>query len=317
MTRQLSLADSFAGTTKKRPTEIVDLFCGCGGFSSGAARVPGARVVMAVDNRDQFGRRVLGVHESNHPDAKHYAMRLGPKTEKRLLKRIRKALSPGTHLHLHGSPPCQDWSKARTLGQDQGRCELTTWFVSFAKRLPRNFPNRKVTVSMENVVPARRCPAIRHDVNKAVVAADRHGASTTRRRLFWACGWSIHELERFERPGKSVGETLPQLAEEGWTGFQSSQTFNKTIQQMRFLLTDKVMTILCGKTCDWIRLGNKGEVVDKRSPSSKEYAILQGFLPDYFACLPDRKSCFAIRCIGNSVCPDVAESIVRAVRNTV
>ena len=72
---------------------FVDLFCGIGGASQGAAQA-GLRVVLAVDV-DKF---MLGVHELNHPDATHIVAELPPEQPLPLPK--------AGKWHLHGSPPC-------------------------------------------------------------------------------------------------------------------------------------------------------------------------------------------------------------------
>ena len=61
-------------------TDVFDFFCGAGGFSTGAAKVPGARIVLAVDNLDKYGERCLRRHAKHHPNAVHLAMRLGGRT---------------------------------------------------------------------------------------------------------------------------------------------------------------------------------------------------------------------------------------------
>lgn len=56
---------------------VIDLFCGCGGFSEGAKQA-GASVKLAVDNWD----KALSVHNKNHPDPEHWNIELGIDVEK-------------------------------------------------------------------------------------------------------------------------------------------------------------------------------------------------------------------------------------------
>jgi site-specific DNA-cytosine methylase len=51
---------------------IVDLFCGLGGFSCGAAKA-GHKIVLAIDNWDV----AVKAHKYNHPNTVHYTMELG------------------------------------------------------------------------------------------------------------------------------------------------------------------------------------------------------------------------------------------------
>ena len=69
---QLTLQAAFSHTalpvppTAAGPIDVVDLFCGVGGFSEGA-RLAGHRVVLAVDGN----KNALDAHKLNHPSAVH------------------------------------------------------------------------------------------------------------------------------------------------------------------------------------------------------------------------------------------------------
>jgi len=101
---QVTLEALFAGRTRLDPPEhvdIVDLFCGCGGFSTGASKV-GHRIILAVD----YDEVALAVHRVNHPTVQHQAMTL---PDERLFDLLP---SRDTRWHLHGSPPCTRLSAA-------------------------------------------------------------------------------------------------------------------------------------------------------------------------------------------------------------
>lgn len=53
---------------------VIDLFCGAGGFSTGAKQA-GAKIAIAIDTWDI----ALDVHKHNHPNTKHLNMELGGK----------------------------------------------------------------------------------------------------------------------------------------------------------------------------------------------------------------------------------------------
>ena len=91
---------------------VVDLFCSIGGVSA-AAKALGHRVVLAIDSCQWR----LDIHALNHPHCKHVCMELGPKTEKHLLKLIRRYVPEADRhrLWIHASPPCQTNSKMQSM----------------------------------------------------------------------------------------------------------------------------------------------------------------------------------------------------------
>ncbi len=91
---------------------VVDLFCSIGGVSA-AAKALGHRVVLAID-AEQWR---LDIHALNHPECTHVCMKLGPKSEKKLDKLIRRHVPEGDRhrLWIHASPPCQTNSKLQSM----------------------------------------------------------------------------------------------------------------------------------------------------------------------------------------------------------
>ena len=110
--------------------EVVDLFCGIGGFSTGA-RMAGHRVVLAVDSNPVL----LDAHAQNHSleGCVHLCAELPLRDENELL-----ALLPSKgQWHLHGSPPCQTLSTmacARSARPVEEGFSLVEWFLDFAQR---------------------------------------------------------------------------------------------------------------------------------------------------------------------------------------
>ena len=72
--------------------EVYDLFCGAGGFSTGAA-LAGCRIAFACDSDPV----ALSTHIINHPGAEHLQCTL-PRDDLPLP-------TDGRRWHLHGSPP--------------------------------------------------------------------------------------------------------------------------------------------------------------------------------------------------------------------
>jgi site-specific DNA-cytosine methylase len=110
--------------TTTGPIDVVDLFCGVGGFSEGA-RLAGHRVVLAVDSNEC----ALDAHKLNHPSAVHELATLPAENLQQLLP------SAGTKWHLHGSPPCTKLSRAggtnRSVSDRAERLFLVNWFLNF------------------------------------------------------------------------------------------------------------------------------------------------------------------------------------------
>lgn len=100
------------GTAKLK---AIDLFCGAGGSSTGAAQA-GVRIVAAVNHWSL----AVETHAANHPETQHYCQDAG-------------LLDPATlpaHDLLLASPSCQGHSRAR--GTDQPRHDAsraTAWCV--------------------------------------------------------------------------------------------------------------------------------------------------------------------------------------------
>ena len=111
--------------------EVVDLFCGGGGFSEGAKNA-GAKVVCAIDNWDA----ALKVHHANHPKVPTFNFELGGSIVETAVF-IREHLTPGSHFHLHGSPPCQALSNASNHNSDDGM-RLVNWFIDLVNHMYRS-----------------------------------------------------------------------------------------------------------------------------------------------------------------------------------
>lgn len=99
--------------------DFVVLFCGCGGFSEGL-RQAGHRCILAVDNWEM----AIKSHEANHPETEHW--------NKDILK-IKPGELPEADIII-GSPPCQDFSKAKPPKQKQLDLSLLNHFLKLSKK---------------------------------------------------------------------------------------------------------------------------------------------------------------------------------------
>jgi DNA (cytosine-5)-methyltransferase 1 len=100
------------------PPEVFDLFCGAGGFSAGAAQA-GCRIAFACDSDAE----ALETHRRNHAGAVHRLMNL-PSDDIPFP-------TDGRSFHVHGSPPCQQFSPANTLGRTAEKTANSTHLIEW------------------------------------------------------------------------------------------------------------------------------------------------------------------------------------------
>ena len=118
------------------PVKVIDLFCGCGGFSEGA-RQAGAVVSIGVDNDPD----ALEIHALNHPHVTHICTTLPA-----IIPAVERGVRSGAH--LHASPSCQKLSQAnRMVTEDQASdaAAVVEWYLDTVARL------RPLTWSFEQV----------------------------------------------------------------------------------------------------------------------------------------------------------------------
>jgi len=104
----------------------VDLFCGCGGMSLGAARA-GFRLVGAID----FDERALASHKRNFPHSAHYGADLTGMSGSAVLEGL-KILTVDV---LVGGPPCQGFSTMGKRDPADERNLLLTDFLRIVKEV--------------------------------------------------------------------------------------------------------------------------------------------------------------------------------------
>ena len=166
---------------------VVDLFCGAGGYSCGAA-LAGHHVVLAVD----CDTASLKIHAANHPHATHARMTLGPSTEARLIELVRRLVPPRGPWLLHGSPPCVKFSGMRNATKGKAHEEgmqLVKWYVQLVKKLepPYWTFEQVVAPSIKDYLASQRVTY--HAFNFA-----RYGVPQTRTRCLAGTTMLIHTL---------------------------------------------------------------------------------------------------------------------------
>lgn len=311
--RQLTLTGALAS----EEVEVVDLFCGAGGFSCGAA-LSGHRIVLACDDDPE----VLEVHRANHPQCVHLCATLP----------VEELPLPQHKYHIHGSPPCQGLSIARTRSRGLERSEaksmgleLVDWFLGFA------ISSNATSWSMEQVAAPQVLRLIekfrlKHPkrCNYAVFEFCDFGLPQKRRRVIAGSLDVIQRLmvAREESQPVSVAQSLsPCPAMYVWNKTNKSGIRHKLSKNKKFLEKVNVInypltgcfsihgpspTICAGVPMHWANVQN-GRRILICTMKPHEMLILQGFPKDFKLPLK-RRLCTKI--IGNALPPIVAKYIL-------
>lgn len=277
--------------------QVVDLFCGAGGFSTGATQA-GAEVVLAIDHWEP----ALSVHESNHPGTTHIQMELGGDIEA-TAELILSHLDSGVHFHLHGSPPCQAISVVRRGRDIDEGMRLVNWYLDLVDYM------QPASWSMEQVsAVARYLPSfLPHEV---VNAAD-YGVPQTRRRVIAGEGYTLSPTH--EGSWISVRDALPDsipptfcvLNTDG-CGPSSSRravSVDRCVDRPAKTIHNNQPSIRTrGRLSEFEVLGRLGLT---------DTATLQGFPVDYDWSPAPKTDAWVM--VGNAVCPPVAKAIVEGI----
>ena len=164
-------------------SEIVDLFCGAGGFTLGAS-LAGYHVSTGID----YDSDLTSSYRRNFPSTELLTLDLAQVSAKELGKRFRKRHIAG----VIGGPPCQGFSGIGKRDAGDVRNELVVRFCQIVAEISPSF------FVMENV-PFMAHERHRPVVDKALEAlpsryhvlpgmllnAQDYGAATNRMRLIW------------------------------------------------------------------------------------------------------------------------------------
>lgn len=184
------------------PCKFVDLFCGIGGASAGAAAA-GYEVVLAVDSWDT----AVACHARNHPDAKHMCIELPPQEP--------LPLPTDERWHLHGSPPCTNVSIANQNRYEEERekaVRLVRWFLEFALLSAASSWSMEqvpTPLVMDCVQSFRAAKApFRNRIDYEIVDFYHHGVPQHRRRLIAGSPEVVARLRRAPRVHRSVSDLV-------------------------------------------------------------------------------------------------------------
>ena len=193
--------DECVARARSGSLEVYDLFCGAGGFSTGA-RTAGCTVVFACDSSVE----AIETHKRNHPSTTHRVC---------TLPCALPLPTDGRPFHLHGSPPCQKFSSVnKGLGDwrhKDAAIDMVEWYLEYA------LASRATSWSMEQV-PAREVLEVVERVRRkhsrrmayAVLRLDKLGVPQTRKRLVAGSPHLIAKLLRESRqqPTRTVRSVI-------------------------------------------------------------------------------------------------------------
>lgn len=287
---------------------VVDLFCGCGGFSTGA-KMAGHQVVLAIDSWDE----ALKAHQFNHPDTKHVQLKLGGNlAECRAL--IMKFIPKGSKWHLHGSPPCQNLSVANRSNGDAGEgMRLVHWYLTLVKMC------KPTSWSMEQVIGAAKFLNEKNFEQFHLVNTADYLVPQTRKRLFLGAGWKLPP----KMGQRSLADKLPYLRSEGnlIKGYKNTVAMkvngthvgNRKLKELEgFKTIEEPTYTLCASGA--LKLFNyDDQTMDKpefvRDLDIREGLTIQGF-PDWYKFPSGMGKTIEYKLVGNAVAPPMAYLIM-------
>lgn len=296
----------------------VDLFAGAGGFTLAAERA-GCRVVWAANHWPA----AVAVHAANHPHTVHACQDLQQADWSQMPQ----------HDLLLASPQCTGHAKAR--GRDRphhDKARSTAWAVVSALEAGA----AQVSI-VENVLEFRAWtlyPAWRealrllgYSAAEHIIDAADHGVPQRRRRLFIVLAKSRAPLQLIlpGRPRRTardfirfdLGEWQPVESPKRAPATLARYTAGRAVHGDRFLLP-YYGTARGGRSLDApigtiTTSANHHAVVDgdrMRMLLVDEVRAAMGFPADYK--LPEQRT-LACHLLGNAVCPDVGDDLIRAV----
>jgi len=292
--------------------EVFDLYCGAGGFSTGA-RDAGCRVVFACDSSEE----AIETHRQNHPQTNHWCTKL-PRNDIPFP-------SDGRAFHVHGSPPCQQFSQMNQNGRSEAGLvsakDQLEWYIDTA------IASGATSWSMENVsqsyvISIVKRKRLQHNrvFSYAVINFEKLGVPQSRIRLIAGSHELIAKLLRAteEQPRRSIRSVI---ASPRGTHIRGSATGVEKRKKARALPGEAQYTYSRASWTDMCRtldmpaptvvgrhaltwITGDGEKCNRSVLYPRELAALQTFPVGYK--FPQNKF-FAYLQIGNALPPLVAQ----------
>lgn len=267
--------------------KVIDLFCGCGGFSEGF-RQAGFEIILAVDNWDV----ALKSHKMNHPETDHW------------LKDVLDIEELPEADVLIGSPPCQSFS----IANRSTRVKDKSLMEQFMDLVERSKVRWWCWENVQAAVPKMFLPYMPSTVD----CAD-YGAPSHRQRKF-CCNWPFpapthkgHQITIGEalKGLTDVGKGLPPNPDPNFMERPNIQNWLKSHPRLK--ATDVMRTITTKVARDKRNL----HFSENRPYTVNEVKRLMGFPDGYKLCgsLSDQ---YAL--LGNAVPPPMSMAIAEALK---
>ena len=297
--------------------KVIDLFAGAGGFSTGAV-LAGCRVVWAANH----WQLAVKTHADNHPETIHLCQDL---------QQADWSQVPDHDLML-ASPACQGHSKAR--GKDQPHhdaCRSTAWAVVGCAEI-----KRPRFILVENVpefyqwqlfpVWKEALKVLGYRLNENVFNSVFFGVPQDRARAFILCSLEQeYQLKSESRPFIPAREIID-FSAGNWSPIYKPGRSAATLKQIsngKVIHGDQFLVAYYGnekngrslaKPIGTITTRDRFGIVDgsrMRMLTVDEARRAMGFPNDYK--LPENKR-LAMHFLGNAVCPPVAASLIRQIK---
>ena len=277
--------------------QVVDLFCGLGGFSAGAMAA-GATVVVGVDHDSV----PLKLWAANTPGSKAVIASLGPGGDTVELP------PPSSMLHVHVSPPCTDLSSARAGKASVERgVQLLRWALDLVlERGDHSWSLENVSTPTTRAVLAEYRAQHPERVAFATLDAADFGAPQTRTRLIAAPPRLIKLLleipsarrlcvrDAFSKHGLPV----PASHFKNQTHGRNGSPCVRSVEELSF-------TVCASHALTWCDRSGK----TTRVMTARDSAILMGFAAEWRLPTGSRN---AQRAVGNAMCVEMSKAIMEA-----
>ena len=199
----------------------IDLFCGAGGLSLGAARA-GFTMAAGVE----LDTNAIATHELNFPKSKHLQMDVGKLTGQQLLDHAGVVF--GELAGLIGGPPCQGFS---SIGRGNPMDVRNGLFGHFMRLVRETEPLFFVAENVPGILHAKNDPVRNsalaevpdyyHVLPPIEVQANHYGAPTIRKRMFFI-GIDTRRLPPLEANAFApTAHTLPVTVKDALSGLAS------------------------------------------------------------------------------------------------
>ena len=277
--------------------DLVDIFCGVGGFSAGAMSIPSVRPIFGVDCDDAMVRLWSANTNGNTKRVELWEEHVNWPT-------------PRKDLHVHLSPPCTDLSNAKQKrsGADVNRgLYFVTNSVEFLIKMKykswsiETVSTPTVRAHIEQLY--KQNPSF--DMSWTIVDASNFNTPSSRKRLIIGNSQLIQALLQTPPLQISVEEAFTNAGMEVPARYIRNNTRTKKRKLCVRSVLGPAHTQTASHPLTWCN--EHGETV--RCLTIKETAIIMGF-PEHWQ-LPV-KSRDAIKALGNSVPPGLSKAIMAA-----